>query len=179
MAKRECPFCKEKVKEDAIICMHCKSELPPLPPKKWYQTWKGLFLILFVLGIFGQAFDDRSAKSTTSTKATNSIAANASNQAPPEKAKTSDGKKITDKNLARKLAVATYYEQFLQQTYGMVIVSVQGQKNEVLQISMLVIPNGRIQSILDSGVYKEAKKTQFNKIVFIDADKKRTTVELQ
>lgn len=62
MAKRECPFCKEKVKENATICKHCKSELPPLPPKKWYQTWKGLLLILAVLGIFGRAFDDRSAK---------------------------------------------------------------------------------------------------------------------
>lgn len=53
MAKRECPFCKEKVQEKATICKHCKNELPPLPPKKWYQTWKGLLLILFVVGIFG------------------------------------------------------------------------------------------------------------------------------
>jgi len=100
MAKIECPFCKEKVKESATICMHCKSELPPLPPKKWYQTWKGLFLILFVLGIFGQAFDDRSAKTTTSIKTTNTIAKNSSIQESAEKTIPSDSKKITDKNLA-------------------------------------------------------------------------------
>lgn len=65
MAKRECPFCKEKVKENALICMHCKSDLPPLPPKKWYQTWKGLLLILFGLGIFSNAFNDQTAKPPT------------------------------------------------------------------------------------------------------------------
>jgi hypothetical protein len=120
MAKRECPFCKENVKESAIICMHCKSELPQLPPKKWYQTWKGLLLILFVLGIFVQAFDDHSAKSTTSTltKTTNSIATNSSNQEPAGKTINSDGKKITDKYLAslkeRKKytkAYVTYYDR--------------------------------------------------------------------
>ncbi|MFH1287224.1 MAG: hypothetical protein ABII25_00810 [bacterium] len=52
MAKRICPFCKEKVKKDATICKFCRSELPSLPPKKWYQTWKGLLLLLFALGIF-------------------------------------------------------------------------------------------------------------------------------
>lgn len=60
MANRACPFCKEKVKANAIICKHCKSELPPLPPKKWYQTWKGLFLISFVLGIFINVSNNRS-----------------------------------------------------------------------------------------------------------------------
>ena len=65
MAKRVCPFCKEKVKEDALICMHCRSELPPLPPqppKEWYQTWKGFFIIMFVLGIFVQAIQEPSIK---------------------------------------------------------------------------------------------------------------------
>jgi hypothetical protein len=59
VAKRECPFCKEKVKENAIKCMHCKSELPPPPPKKWYQNRKRLlpiFLILFALGLFAMTF---------------------------------------------------------------------------------------------------------------------------
>jgi len=53
MAKRECPFCKEKVNAAAIVCKHCKSELPPLPPKKWYQGWKGVLLFIFVLGLVG------------------------------------------------------------------------------------------------------------------------------
>ncbi|KFO66594.1 hypothetical protein ER57_16435 [Smithella sp. SCADC] len=56
MATRKCPFCKEKVKEDAMLCKHCKNELPPLPPKKWYQTWWGLLLVLFGLMIIANAF---------------------------------------------------------------------------------------------------------------------------
>jgi hypothetical protein len=77
MAKRECPFCKEKVQEKATICKHCKSELPPLPPKKWYQTWKGLLLVLFILWVLAQVFGrgptnqptnkDSNNKSSTST----------------------------------------------------------------------------------------------------------------
>ena len=56
MSKRECPFCKEIVKYNATICKHCRSKLPPVPPKKWYQTWKGLLLLLFVLAMFGKTF---------------------------------------------------------------------------------------------------------------------------
>jgi hypothetical protein len=56
MATRKCPFCKEKVREDAMLCKHCKSELPPLPPKKWYQTWWGLLLVLFGLMIIANVF---------------------------------------------------------------------------------------------------------------------------
>ncbi|PXF50650.1 MAG: hypothetical protein C4B57_11865 [Deltaproteobacteria bacterium] len=59
MAKRICPFCKEKVKENATICKHCGSKLPALPPKKWYQTWKGLLLVLFLLGIIAQTFKEQ------------------------------------------------------------------------------------------------------------------------
>ena len=69
MAKRECPLCKEKVQEKATICKHCKSELPPLPPKKWYQTWKGLLLILFIAAIFGNILT-RSSSHQPSTSVT-------------------------------------------------------------------------------------------------------------
>jgi len=54
MAKRVCPFCKEKVNDDATLCMHCKSALTPLPPKEWYRTWKGLLLLFFILSLFGR-----------------------------------------------------------------------------------------------------------------------------
>ncbi len=67
MAKRICPFCKEKVKENATICKHCRSELPGLPPKKWYQSWKGFFLTMFILGIIVQAFKEEPT-STSSQK---------------------------------------------------------------------------------------------------------------
>lgn len=67
MANKVCPFCKENVKADAIICKHCKSELPPLPPKKWYQTWKGLLLILFMLSFISRAFDNNQSTKTQSS----------------------------------------------------------------------------------------------------------------
>lgn len=70
MAKRECPFCKEKVQEKATICKHCKSELPPLPPKKWYQTWKGFILILFILLIFVRVFKVGPTHQSTNTSVT-------------------------------------------------------------------------------------------------------------
>lgn len=66
MAKRICSFCKEKVKENATICKHCRSELPALPPKKWYQTWKGLLLFLFLLGIIAQAFEEQPPSQSSS-----------------------------------------------------------------------------------------------------------------
>jgi len=68
MAKRICPYCKEKVKSDAVICKHCKSNLPPLPPKKWYQTWGGFLLIIFILAIFVRIFNDSAEKSTYEQK---------------------------------------------------------------------------------------------------------------
>lgn len=84
----------------------------------------------------------------------------------------------SDKNLARKMAVATYYEPILKQKYGMAVVSVQGPKDEVLQISMVRITNDRIQSVLDSGVYKEAKKAKFKKIIFVDVNQQQTSVQI-
>lgn len=53
MAKRECPFCKEKVLEKATLCKHCRSALPPPPPKKWYRTPGGLILLVFALIVIG------------------------------------------------------------------------------------------------------------------------------
>lgn len=78
MAKRECPFCKEKVKDDATVCKHCRSELPPSPPKKWYQTWKGLLLILFILGAFARTFEEHPAIQSAKT----SVASNSASQKP-------------------------------------------------------------------------------------------------
>lgn len=55
MAKRQCPFCKESVNASATICKHCKSDLPPLPKKKWHQTGLGqlvgLVVVVFIIGI--------------------------------------------------------------------------------------------------------------------------------
>ncbi|TSK09113.1 MAG: zinc ribbon domain-containing protein [Geobacter sp.] len=85
----QCLECKKIFPFDDHVCPHCglfnsqkyalleaskslaaeprRSEVTTvskqLPsPKKWYQTWKGLLLVFFVLGIFGNAFNDRSAK---------------------------------------------------------------------------------------------------------------------
>lgn len=64
MGKRICPFCKEYVQEDAILCKYCRSELSPLPPKK--TNWKvfGLVLLIFMILIsIGIIFsDDQSDK---------------------------------------------------------------------------------------------------------------------
>ena len=58
MGKRICPFCKEKVKQDATICKHCRSELAPLPPKKKSQL-AGLLLILIIVAFFSGVFEEK------------------------------------------------------------------------------------------------------------------------
>lgn len=45
---------KEKVHEKVTSYKHCKSDLQPQQPKKWYKTWKGLALILFILWVLFQ-----------------------------------------------------------------------------------------------------------------------------
>lgn len=72
--------------------------------------------------------------------------------------------------LARKMAVATYYEQILKKEYGMAVVSVQGNKDEILQISLVRVTDDRCNSILRSGLYNEAKKAKFKRVVFVDAN---------
>ena len=74
MAKRECPLCKEKVQEKATICKHCKNELPPLPPRKWYQSWKGLLLIFFILWVLVTVFGGGPNKQPTNNTSVTSKA---------------------------------------------------------------------------------------------------------
>lgn len=76
MAKRICPFCKEKVIENATICKHCKSELPalpPRPPKEWYQTWTGFLMILLVLGVIVQAYEQPSTLTSSQNSSVQSV----------------------------------------------------------------------------------------------------------
>jgi len=70
MAKRVCPFCKEKVKINATICKHCRSELPPLPPKKWYKKWWSILFILFGLGILANIATQQQSQVTKPTSET-------------------------------------------------------------------------------------------------------------
>lgn len=74
MLDRECPYCKEKVKSNAVICKHCKSKLPPLqpkppipstPPKKWYQTWWGFLIIMYALSLISRPFLNQSPSTPT------------------------------------------------------------------------------------------------------------------
>lgn len=81
MAKRICPFCKEKVKANAAICKHCRSDLPALPPKKWYQTWKGFFLIMFILGIIVQAIEEKPDTTDSTPKGAPVQSSSSSNKA--------------------------------------------------------------------------------------------------
>ena len=85
----------------------------------------------------------------------------------------------SNKDLPRKLAVVTYYEPILKQRYGMALMSVHGTKEETLQISMVRITDDRIKEILDSGVYREAKKAKLKKIKFIDINQKETIVNVR
>lgn len=63
MAKRVCPFCKEKISIEAVICKGCRRELLPLPKPKWYLRWWGVTLIiigtiyLVVVGILFITFE--------------------------------------------------------------------------------------------------------------------------
>ncbi|MCX8026528.1 MAG: hypothetical protein N3A62_01555 [Thermodesulfovibrionales bacterium] len=49
MANRTCPFCKEKVKRDAVVCKYCQKELPPLPPPKKVPKWLAFAIIIIFL----------------------------------------------------------------------------------------------------------------------------------
>lgn len=84
-----------------------------------------------------------------------------------------------NKTLARKMAVATYYEQILNQKYGMAYLSIQGTSDDTLQISMVRITEDRIREVLALGVYGEAKKAKFKNIKFIDINQKATFVNLK
>lgn len=87
-----------------------------------------------------------------------------------------------DKNtdiLARKLAVTTYYDEILNKKYGMAVLSIQDKNEETLQISMVRITKDRIDEVLNTGLYKEAKKAKFKTIKFIDINKEVTIVEVR
>jgi hypothetical protein len=77
------------------------------------------------------------------------------------------------------MAVATYYESALKQQYGMAFVRVRGSKNEILFISMVRVTDDRIAAVLKSGLYKEARKAKFRKIIFQDAGEEQTVVNIK
>lgn len=81
--------------------------------------------------------------------------------------------------LARKMAVATYYEQILKKEYTMAVVSVRGNKDEILQVSLIRVTADRCNSILRSGLYNEAKKAKFRRIVFVDANQEKNSFEIK
>ncbi len=81
--------------------------------------------------------------------------------------------------LARKLAVATYYEQILKNEYMVAVVSVQGAKDDILQVSLISVPADRCISILRSGLYDEAKKAKFRRIVFVDINQEKYSFEIK
>lgn len=35
--RRPCPFCRELVHKEAVLCPHCRKDLPPAPPSRWSQ----------------------------------------------------------------------------------------------------------------------------------------------
>jgi hypothetical protein len=106
MAKRTCPFCKEKVKIDATICKHCRSELPPVPLKKVYISWKWLLLLLFVFGIFAYEFQEH----TSSTAKNISTSSSHPKRADEKTAKNSNSERKTINE--KKALLNSYFGDF-------------------------------------------------------------------
>lgn len=70
---RECPFCREDIKENAIICKHCGSDVVPVnkPKKKrgCFQNFLLFFIITAVLGfVFGLMSDSDKESTSVDTK---------------------------------------------------------------------------------------------------------------
>jgi hypothetical protein len=83
------------------------------------------------------------------------------------------------KDLARKMAVATHYQSILEQKYGMALVSIKGTKDEILFISMIRVTDDRINAILNAGLYKDARKARFKKIIFADINQQETVISVK
>jgi hypothetical protein len=39
MASRICPYCREKIQRQALVCRCCKRDLPELPPVRGRGHW--------------------------------------------------------------------------------------------------------------------------------------------
>ncbi len=65
MATRICPYCKEKVKKDAVVCKHCHKDLPPLPKVPFYKR-PGYILIaiLIILAIYASQQSETKKENT-------------------------------------------------------------------------------------------------------------------
>ncbi len=50
MATRICPYCKEKIKRDAIICKYCHKELDPLPAEPKTRSLNNIFMAFMAMG---------------------------------------------------------------------------------------------------------------------------------
>lgn len=57
--------------------------------------------------------------------------------------------------------------------------TVKGDSNEILSVLMIRVTKERIQTILDAGLYREAKKAKFKQIVFTDFEHKDTVVSIR
>jgi hypothetical protein len=52
MASRMCPYCKERIKREALICRYCQREVEPVPHRG--NPWPmGIFLGLIALSAAG------------------------------------------------------------------------------------------------------------------------------
>ncbi len=143
---------------------------------KQYGCLGSIVIILFGVIAFN-IMRDRVTNAPTKSSTTTTLSPSAS-LTPSHNPKTAAHGKI-DKDLPRKLAVATYYEQMLRKEYGMMTVRVQGTEDETLQISMIRITDERIKEILIAGVYKEAKRANFKNIRFIDINQEETIINLK
>ena len=61
---RDCPFCAEPVRNAAVLCPHCRSDLPPFKSVRSKRSGLLFWLVLGSLGIYAwQAFEHQSKPS--------------------------------------------------------------------------------------------------------------------
>lgn len=178
---KKCVNCQALIPVQADYCPKCsakqtgpgtvKGASPRI--KKW--VWVVIVVVVLIVGV--NVFKRRPASPPTDVP--NKPEAPAAEQAKQSEPATATTTKKADKDLPRKLAVATYFESALQKQYGTATVSVKGDNDEILSITMIRVTEERIQTILDAGLYREAKKAKFRQIVFTDFSHKDTVVSLR
>lgn len=54
MNSRECPYCAELVRRQAVVCRHCRADLEPLPALPFWQlypTAPAMVVVIIVIGV--------------------------------------------------------------------------------------------------------------------------------